>query len=227
MPYPLVAVYGTNGGDFDPEHACTDQAHWWHGTSYWWAHMRTLGCVPFRDDDFVWTGGIDGLSWRRLWSFLTGGETRRARHTQWFAGGQALCDYIKGGIAEGRDPHRFIVVAHSHGGQVALYAAADKIQIPLLITVATPRRADMRVVTALARPNVGFWIHVYDRRADLTATAGAIGDGDLCIERTQQSADLNIAVDGIDHSGLLMDPSTFPLWRDAVFSRLAVQLADW
>lgn len=227
MAIPLIAVYGTGGGDFSVDDAkCANGSHWWHPWSPWWTYMATLGFAPFRTDDFEWTGSLDGISLDRMWRWLAG-QQATIRHRQWYAGGQALRDYVLDGIDAGQPKDRFVVVAHSHGGQVALYAACAKTVIPILITVSTPHRVDMAAVIERARPHIGFWVHLYDPACDLIGQAGAFGDGPVSFLRTQPRADLNLAVDDCSHSLELRDGSKYHVWHDAVLPRLAPQLAGW
>lgn len=228
MGIPLIAVYGTGGGDFSVDDAkCADASHWWHPWSSWWVAMTTLGFEPFRPEDFEWTGALDGSPITRAWRWLSG-QANLVRHRQWYAGGQALKDYIADGIAcHGRHADQFVLVAHSHGGQVALYGACAKTAIPILITVSTPTRHDMAMVIQRARPHIGFWIHLYDPTCDVIGQAGEFGDGAISFTRTQPRADLNLPMDGCSHSLELRDASKYHLWHDAVFARVETQLAAW
>lgn len=230
---PLIAVYGTFAGDFeDSAVPCEDGSHWWHPISQWWTYVRTLGqpdvqFVPFRDDeDFSWTGELEGSPLNVLWGWLTL-KKAKGRFRQWKAGGSALSDYIAVGVNLGRNPTRFVVVAHSHGGQVALYSAAEGRHIPLLITVSTPRRSDMNTVIDRARPRIGFWVHLYDPDGDRVAQEGMLGDGDVSFERTFKQADINVPLKGCSHSGALRDPAKYHLWKEAVLPVIAERLADW
>lgn len=228
---PLLAVYGTFSGDFDDTvEECQDPEHWWHHFSKWWTYISTLGqpairFVPFRDDnDFAWTGSLEGVL-----SYLQRLVHRKpaAEHRQWRAGGEALSDYIAVGVNLGRDPNRFVVVAHSHGGQVALYSASEGRHIPILITVSTPHRGDMQAAIARARPHIGFWVHLYDPDGDKVAQEGMFGDGSVSFDRTFKEADANVPLKGCSHSGALRDPARYHVWKDAVMPVIAERLADW
>lgn len=228
---PILPIYGTFSGDFEvTDEACTDPGHWWHRSSKWWEYMTGLGFEPFRSDDFVWTGELEGfgVSIRQLWNWVRRKPADHThRHPQWFAGGQALDDYISDGIYKGRDAEAFVTIAHSHGGQVALYAAASGREIPLLITVSTPHRLDMQVVTAKARPQIGFWVHLYDPDRDDIGQAGAFTDGGISFDRKQPKADVNIALKGCSHSLALSDPARYHVWKDAILPSIDPLLATW
>lgn len=227
MKIPLLAVYGTFSGDFTISKVpCLNPDHWWHPWSAWFDFMkRSFGCEVFRaDKDFSWTGGLEGV-WStvaRLWR-----HKDEAEHRQWSAGGEALEDYIGEGLYQGQKADQFVVVAHSHGGQVALYCAASGRQIPILITVSTPHRADMRLVTEAALPNIGVWIHLYDPHWDKVGQEGQFGDGDVSFDRTQPLAHVNVKMPGCSHSGELRDPAKFALWVSAVWPTMQATLAKW
>lgn len=228
VPIPIIAVYGTNGGDFTDGPDCKDPAHWWHPFSQWWTYIKSLGFVPFRQQDFVWTGALDGLSFRAAWNWIRG-QQAETKHIQWRAGGDALNDYIGVGLYfSDRFSDKFIVVAHSHGGQVALYCAARSRYLPILITVATPNRFDMHAIAAQARPRIGFWIHLYDPDWDKIGQEGSLGDGEISFDRTWKGyADVSLPVADISHSDLLRNPAKYHLWQDTVFPVLEARLAEW
>lgn len=227
-PIPIIAVYGTEGGDFTDGPERQDPAYWWRPLSPWWTYIQTLGFVPFRLKDFVWTGVLDGLSVRAAWNWIRGKQSETV-HKQWRSGGTLLDDYIGVGLYNpDRRSDQFLVVAHSHGGQVALYCAALYRYLPILITVATPNRFDMHAIAKQARPRIGFWVHVYDPDGDLTGQEGALGDGEVSFDRTWQGyADLSVPIPGVSHSGLLRDLAKYHFWHDTIFTQLDERLADW
>lgn len=216
----VIAVYGTFSGDFDVSGKCQDTSHWWHTISKWWTYLTSVGepdylLVPFRDDDFVWTGALDGLSIRAVWERIRGKQVT-TQHRQWFAGGEALHDYIGEGIYQGQSADHFIVVAHSHGGQVALYCAASGRAIPILITMSTPHRLDMQIVTEKAKLRIGYWVHCYDPDGDRIGQEGAFGDGKISFDRRQPLANINVELKGCSHSGALRDPALYHVWKDTI-----------
>lgn len=225
---PIIAVYGTKGGDFTDGPECQDVTHWWHPFSQWWEYMRTLGFVPFRPKEFAWTGSLDGLSFQAAWNWIRGQQSE-TKHIQWRSGGTELDDYIGVGLYnQDRFSDRFVVIAHSHGGQVALYCAALYRYLPILITVSTPNRFDMHAIATQARPRIGFWLHLYDPDGDRVGQEGALGDGEVSFDRTWKGyPDLSVSVKGVGHSGLLRDPSTYHLWHDTIVPLLESRLEGW
>ena len=172
----------------------------WGGT---WAREGT----PFRQmlaaqhvttlEPFEWSYDLSGvLTWM--------GRT----HSDWIAGGAALTYYLRGLPYEQRN-----VIAHSHGGQVAAYAAAHSdCWIRRLITVSTPVRKDMQDTWAQARPNIGAWTHVAAKRGDWMIRLGELFDGAFGWTRQMPSADRNLIFPNIGHTGLFTDQQYFHHW---------------
>jgi pimeloyl-ACP methyl ester carboxylesterase len=71
------------------------------------------------------------------------------------------------------------VIAHSHGGQVAILArAVFHAPIRRLITVSTPPRKDMAIYRGLAADSLDRWTHVHgDWSRDIWARLGRLGCG--------------------------------------------------
>lgn len=228
MTTPLLPVYGTFSGDFTiaPE-PCPNPEHWWHPTSEWSKCMAALGCVPFREDkDFRWTGSLDGIN-PRVWLDKLRHQESKTKHREWYSGGDFLDDYIAEGITLGRSRDEFVTIAHSHGGQVALYCAALGRLLPVLVTVSTPHRFDMLDVTKAARPHIGYWVHIYDPDWDKTGQEGAFGDGVINFDRTQPLADVNLPVKASSHSNVLRNPALYHVWHETVWPFLSSRLAGW
>ncbi len=220
----VLPIFGTAGGDWDENgQPCQDASHWWHfqeadgHDSAWWAYMRSLNFRPYRTDKgFSWTGELDGLFTATWWPWNWGRKTHPLK--QWEAGGDALIYYATP-IYE-----PFVVVAHSHGGAVALMAAANGLEIDVLITLGTPYRSDMRKVIDRALPNIRRWVHICDRNFDFIGQAGEFGDGVISISRTQPDA-LNLTLDGIDHSHLLQRPEAFHYWTERILPAAGIAIA--
>jgi pimeloyl-ACP methyl ester carboxylesterase len=178
---------------------------WWKDGSPLWAHLATLGITPARvgGRPFRWSTDL-GWTWQ-FWRSWFG----QMRHSDWEAGGDSLASYLEHLPFEDRN-----VIAHSHGGQVALYCAALGVPIHRLLTIGTPVREDMGDVIAAARPHIDKWHHVYDPRWDLWARLGMVGDGRLGGCRMFPPADANLAVRRVGHGGLLMKPARFALWQE-------------
>lgn len=184
----LVPVHGTWTSD------------WTRPGSAWRTFMARQGAA-FPAEPFQWSGDVSGLP--RLFSWWT-----TEKYSDWRAGAAALSWYLRGFPYEARN-----VVAHSHGGQLALFAAAQHYTwIRRLVTVATPCRGDLEGVTHLARPNIAHWTHVSSLDGDLMARLGQLFDGRIRRGRTQPLADLNVRHTKIGHSGMLQDPALFELW---------------
>lgn len=195
-----VLVQGTH----DYTGTADDAQQWWAPGSPFWREAERHGITLLgAHDPFVWTTDLGGLFGRR-------------RFTDWKAAGEALRWYatlkVYQGIKAGeREPFPVEVnmVSHSHGGQVAAYAAARRVvgfRVKTLVTVGTPVRADMARIYERTLKRVGRWVHLYAPR-DRWQVLGALFDGALGIEREMLGAE-NIKVDGESHSGLL-DPA---LW---------------
>lgn len=197
-PVKLVAVQGTWGWN----------DVWWQDGSAFWNWMRRRGVEPVRvsGKPFEWETGLGSsiYFWRR-WGWGRKGVEA------WEYAGKAFyyyCDILNFDECN--------VLAHSHGGQVALYGAAEGIKIRKLVTVGTPVRADLEDVLAKALPNISEWWHLYDKDEDRTAERGAFGDGRLgrVVRTFLRDKVVNVGLPGIGHSGLLKDPSVFHFWDD-------------
>lgn len=98
------------------------------------------------------------------------------------------------------------VIAHSHGGQVALMASRS-VRLRRLLTIGTPNRADVPKDGDIER-----WRHVRDPKFDLWATLGQLFDMRVSLSRKIREADDNVAIPGVRHGRLLDDPGYFQLW---------------
>ena len=174
---------------------------WWKDGSPLWAYLDSYGLQPAR---------IGGLPFRWSTDLADSWKWWQKRHSDWEAGGDALAYYL-----DALPERERVVLAHSHGGQVALHCAALGVKINRLVTVATPSREDMADVTRKARPNICRWWHVYDLDRDKTAWWGGFGDGRIGNPRDQPAADVTVKMRGIGHSKLLNNPDLFDYWADA------------
>jgi hypothetical protein len=201
----FILIPGTHAWKNDP-------AQWWHPESRFLDRVEAQGGVIFnRRNPFAWSTDLDGLLTSR-------------GHSDWRAGAAALRFYI--GHPEcsqlaGRDTG---VLAHSHGGQVALYAAAAGLKIGLLVTIATPVRKDMREVIEAARPNISYWRHLHSGMKDWTQLFGGLGDGGFSFTRHFEGADENIKIGEAGHSGLLKDERYWDFWTPHGFGWLRPDL---
>ena len=186
----FVAIHGTWGWPDDPT------SEWWYPGSPWLAYMGDHDCTPARDEPFVWSGDV-------------GGTPRSGR--DWDAGAHALKYYLRPLPYEQRN-----VVAHSHGGQIALLCAQQGVALRSLLLIGTPVRRDIeqRVVPA-ALPHIGVCRHIIDARWDRMGWLGGAFDGRLSTRRGFRVPGITVElVPHIGHSGILRDPALFHLWDD-------------
>lgn len=152
---------------------------------------------PIRDEaglPFRWSTDLDGV---QVW----------ARHSQWQAGADALRYFLHGVPYEQRN-----VISHSHGGQVALIAAAAGCRLRSLTTVGTPVRADVPALEASKR--IGLWQHIHDETFDLMGSLGAWFDRHVSTDRFfDVPGVVNISVKDISHSKVLRDPAYVAYWE--------------
>lgn len=180
---------------------------WFQPTSAFAATLATITIFPLRPRPFWWTTRVNGHDgWRRWLHWMIPRSWERGDHLDWQAAAEALTWYCE---AEGTPD---ILIAHSHGGQVAAYAAAWGLKIPLLVTVSTPVRADMDDIYLAARPNIGVWRHIYASDRDRMQWWGSAGDGALRVATRMERADANYGIPGAEHSRLLTDPQAIPSW---------------
>jgi len=206
---PIAGTWNWTLGDPAPR-------HWWAPESPFAAMMTGQGFRSIGDGEpFLWSTDLGGMTWTAKLLNRSGLET-------WGAAGYSLKLYL---CPPEHDPSNPIpnyvpvadrrVIAHSHGGQVALMAAAAGLKIHRLITVATPVRADMRPTIRAALPNIGAWLHLYGDWHDRWQWLGELMDGSLGIERRfRYFSVMNEAVQGIGHSDLLENPDWFWAWKE-------------
>jgi pimeloyl-ACP methyl ester carboxylesterase len=159
---------------------------WWKVASPFWQTAKAKGIeLAAADDPYLWTTALDGLK---------GGNDEwriAAAALRWFCGA--------------KDIELPNIIAHSHGGQVALLAVGQGLLVDTLVTVATPVRAD--VLEAMDTPagrgqNVARWFHIHTGAGDTTQLLGSLGDGGLAIQREMPGAE-NIYEPDQTHSGLM------------------------
>lgn len=130
----------------------------------------------------------------------------------WHAAGLNLYGYVVPPLCPDRriPPEETVILAHSHGLQVALFAFAHGLK-GRLVSVGGPVRKDMEPIARAARKNISSWLHLHNDFKDLWQVAGALFDGHVGIVRRHPLADMNDAMPG-GHSAVLCDPGRFPLW---------------
>lgn len=184
----------------------------WRGDRDWYypGHpfgqmLSEQGCAPRFDESafprlepFVWSTDIAGIP------LLTS-------HRVWQTGAAALAYFI-------RSEQRLrswdtALIVHSHGLQVAAYAALDRgLKVQTLVSVGSPLRADMSEGYDALRRNTKYWLHLHSDKSDRWQWYGALFDGHFGIVRQTPLADRNDGVPGVGHSNLLRDPATYHHW---------------
>src|SRR5688572_28466454 len=143
-----IPVHGTN--DVGPD-------AWWRGGPFveYLAEHDLTRVIP----TFEWSGDLDGVFW----------DNSR----DWIAGGKSLFYYLRPLHPMDRN-----LIAHSHGGAVAL-ECAQYLPIRTLITVGTPVRKAVQEAgrRALEKGHLGSWHHVYDKSGDRWQWFGQLFDG--------------------------------------------------
>lgn len=186
----------------------------WFTDGPWMAFMKSRGWEPLDPaDPFVWSTDVNGNEgWRRCLPALLERlpwVDRRGDRRDWIAGGYALR------WRQNHYPYKQRgVFAYSHGGQLVAEACASGLQIPFLVTIATPVRADLAEVWAMARPNIGYWLHLRASRLDVVMLLGTMGDGAFSASQDMPLADENDGVTTMRHGLLLNDPGHFAMWDD-------------
>ncbi|MBI4251007.1 MAG: hypothetical protein HY618_00975 [Candidatus Tectomicrobia bacterium] len=189
---PTVLVAGTWGG--------FNAGDWWRPGS---PFAREAGRNGVRllapDDPFRWSTRLDGII---------------GDNGEWELSGEVLKWYCHA-KAPGEPVN---LIAHSHGGQVAAYAAARGLRVSTLITIATPVRRDMEPVYSRASGSIsGRWVHIHTGRRDRWQWLGGLGDGLLGVRREMPAPARNVLEPGRDHTSLL-DPA---LWTERGWWKLA------
>lgn len=158
------------------------------------AKAAGLDYVNGEHGPFEWSGDLDGA--------LAG---KRA-HTDWEAAGKALRYYMHDLPYEDRN-----VVTHSHGLQVALFAAAQGTKFRRLVSITGPIRQDLMAVAKQAKPNIGPWLHLYCPTDMVQWMGGCALDLSLrWPKREHPLATANLRVPKVGHSGLLSDSRYIP-----------------
>jgi|TARA_Y100000310_G_C20645096_1_gene796091 hypothetical protein len=142
----------------------------------------------------------------RFWSTaLSGTRFCGSKHLAWQFGGEQVVDYT-----EDEDMgDELIIIAHSHGGQVAAYALANDATCDTLITVDTPIRRDMEEVWRAGTPNRRRHLHLYG-----TGWGSRMRIfGQRRFKREMPWATKNLRIDG-GHSGILADAEHRDQWHE-------------
>lgn len=148
---------------------------------------------------FVWSTGLGGVP------LITG-------KTVWPAGGAALAYFQDECKCDAPN-----AIVHSHGLQVAAYAAAEHgMRFKTLISVSSPIRNDMAERYAALRKNTGYWLHIHSDASDEWQWRGELFDTlnpfKWRVHRTAPLADKNDFIPKVGHSDVLYDPTKYHYW---------------
>ncbi len=146
---------------------------------------------------FIWSSDLDGVF--------------ESEHVDWKAGGSSLYEYVVPSLCAGARiaPSETTIIAHSHGLQPVLYAAAQNLHIGHLVSVCSPIRLDMAPVMKAARQNVGRWTHLYSPDDPIQLA----GQDPWACSRDCMQADANIQIPGMTHTSAVEDPTYFFRWK--------------
>src|SRR3954470_6214247 len=139
MAVRYLPVQGTEGwqvDDPDPRHP----RNWWRKDSLLVDELAQYGLQLLdAEDPFVWSTDLDGARFWERWPWFRSRKDKR----DWLAGGEALRSHAppRFPLSSPRSP--LVLVTHSHGIQVAHYAAAEGLRIDYLLDIAGPVRADV------------------------------------------------------------------------------------
>lgn len=213
LPIFYIPVAGTRGWSDDSsslEQYGVNELRWWQDNSFFHRFMQRHGFdLPCPLDPFVWSTDLNGAAFWRRWSILKGLVSRSKDHRDWIAGGAALRWYISYCKVSGVN-----IIAHSHGLQVAAYAAEQGLLIDKLVSVGSPIRKDMEPIYEGARHNIKKWLHIQDGNNDRIQLAGLFGDGAFSMRRAAKFADHFDTLPNISHSRIVSDPNAFHYWQD-------------
>lgn len=200
----VILVAGTWG--WNPGSPTVD---WWMPGSPFVAFLKAQGVQPIFGEYVA----NDAVSEPRPFTWST--DLEGIDNTQdWHAAGINLYDYCVPPVC----PSQRIpvvdtnLIVHSHGLQVALFAAHAGLKINTLISVGSPIRHDVAKRTPRARMNIARWVHVHSDASDTIQLLGSLFDGHLGVVREAALADRNEMIGGVGHAGLLRDPKLFHFW---------------
>lgn len=168
------------------------------------------------DDRFIWSTALGGIG-------PGSGDLR-----VWESAGQNLFQFCVPPRCPDRRiaPGDLVLLTHSHGLQVALFALAAGLKARALIDVCGPVREDMLPIARLAAAQVDTWTHLHGGRRDRWQWFGALFDGHVGIRRAHPLADRNVACPDADHDDPLVVEALWPLIAGAVGDRLSAAGQD-
>ena len=199
MTTPVILVHGTWGL----------KQTWWKPSSAFAAGLVASGLGLASAEPFRWSGNLGGVE-----DYTPGDPEDPADDVSvdWTVEAIHLRDYARlANVYFGRPSDAEVsLVAHSHGGQVAILAIAHAgLNVRHLVTVATPVRKDLAGWQIGAQAAIkGSWLHLYgDWWRDSMIRLGELFDGNIGWKMKMPEA-LNIYVKGRGHSDLI-DPKLF------------------
>lgn len=181
---------------------------WWQRGSTLDGYLRTRGIVQLDPENpFIWSSEVAGL-------FLLDRSLRA-----WKAGGWNLKQYLQHVTLADRN-----ILAHSHGLQVAAFAAAywreaDTIGDPLFNTVITVGGPIHDGVPYHAlNGECRRWLFIAEAGFDRIQFLGGLGAGDRHNEKSFLDTHVNVAlVPGIQHSRILYEAQYMSVWEHEGF----------
>jgi alpha-beta hydrolase superfamily lysophospholipase len=184
----IVFIGGTWSG-----HLEKGEVQWWE---YWKKHTFAhtfLKNAHARGYSFQWSGELKASRWR--WN------------KPWKDAADRLREHLDLAMIE-----KPIIVAHSHGGNVALNAIHDGLEVDHLITLATPPRAGVPSPILPSGP-IKRWTNIVGTR-DWVVRAGMLMDGRVSTATTHKAAN-NIVLPGETHGSVysLATWNKHDLWR--------------
>lgn len=176
---------------------------WWWPSSPFAEYLKQHGVELVSSEPFEWSTGLDGVVGQPI---------------DWVAGGTNLLQYCVPPLCPDKRlmPGEVNLIVHSHGLQVALFAAQMGLRINRLISVCSPVRFDVMQKCPDAQKNINYWTHLYSDQTDYMQILGELFDqGHLAWRRKHPWADRNEFIGhGLGHGDILRDPRYFPLWTE-------------
>lgn len=187
-----------------------EKIDWYSPGSLFVTYLASKG-ISLLDPDhpFVWSTDIGGIGFGK------------GDQLVWKAAGVNLYQYLIPPRCQDRrvPPNDTIVLSHSHGLQVVLFAAAHGLKIKTFVDVAGPVRHDMMETARVARRNIRHWVHIHAGPKDYWQWLGELFDGKIGIVRQHELADVNLEIKDANHGDALRNPKFFPLVGDVFNER--------
>ena len=180
---------------------------WYSPGSLFVSYLASLDIALLdTDHPFVWSTDLGGIGFGKNDLLV------------WRAAGVNLYQYLIPPRCSDRrvSPDDTLIITHSHGLQVALYAAAYGLKIHTLIDVAGPVRKDMMDTAEHARHNIRHWVHIHAGPKDRWQWLGELFDGNIGIVRQHPLANVNLEIKDANHGDALRNPKFFPLIGDVL-----------